>query len=228
MSGATGRPRRLPTGPWRGLLTHAIALMDDIAARGIADPHWTLGGGTVLMLRHGHRHSKDIDVFVPDRQYLGYLTPRLSDLADRLVDDYVESPTHVKLLLPEGEIDFVVSVPLTRHPFDVWRLQGRAVRVETAAEIVAKKLWHRGDTATARDLFDLSMVIEREPQALLAAARWLVRHREAFLAQLSSRERVLQAQFEAIDALSYRPSWKEAVDRASAFLGGLPEPHERP
>ena len=38
---------------------------------------WTFGGGTVLALRHQHRFSKDIDVFVPDPQYLGYLSPRL-------------------------------------------------------------------------------------------------------------------------------------------------------
>ncbi len=52
----------------------------------------------------------------------------------------------------------------------MWTLLGREVRVETAAEIVAKKLWHRGDRATARDLFDLSLVIEREPDALRVAA----------------------------------------------------------
>jgi len=39
---------------------------------------WTFGGGTVLMLRLAHRQSKDIDLFVPDPQYLGYVNPRLS------------------------------------------------------------------------------------------------------------------------------------------------------
>lgn len=36
------------------------------------------------------------------------------------------------------------------------------MKVETAAEIVAKKMWRRGDRATARDLFDLSLVIEHD------------------------------------------------------------------
>jgi predicted nucleotidyltransferase component of viral defense system len=62
----------------------------------------------------------------------------------------------------------------TAHPYDEWQLLGRTVRVETAAEIVAKKLWHRGDQATARDLFDLSLVIEREPAPLRSAARYLL------------------------------------------------------
>lgn len=224
MSAASARPRRLPAGPWRVLLTHALALMDDVAARGMADPHWTFGGGTVLMLRHGHRRSKDVDIFVPDRQYLGYLTPRLSELADRIATDHVEAPTHVKLVLPEGEIDFVVSNALTARPFESWQLLRRTVRVETAAEIIAKKLWHRGDMATARDLFDLSLVIEHDPEGLRAAAPWLCRHRATFLAQLASRAPVLRAQFEAIDALAYRPTYDDAVARATTFLEGLSAP----
>ena len=89
-------------------------------------------------------------------------------------------------------------------------------------EIIAKKLWHRGDRANARDLFDLSLVIEREPESLLAAAEFLVRHRDAFIDQLSARAPVLKAQFDAIDVLKYRPSFDQACVRAATFLEGLP------
>lgn len=211
-------PRDLPEGVWQTLLAHAFTLVDEIARHGISDPFWTFGGGTVLMLRHGHRLSKDIDIFVPDPQYLGFVSPRLSDAAERVSQDYVEGPGYVKLLRPEGEIDFVASPNLTAQPFDEWTLMGRTVKVETAAEIVAKKLWHRGDRATARDLFDLSLVIEREPDALATAAPYLVRHREAFLAQIGQRRAVLKVQFEAIDALDYQQGYDEAVERASRFL----------
>ncbi len=40
------------------------------------------------MFRYGHRLSKDIDIFVPDPQYLGYVTPRLSDTAASLTEEY--------------------------------------------------------------------------------------------------------------------------------------------
>ncbi len=80
----------------------------------------------------------------------------------------------------------------------------------------------RGDRATARDLFDLSLVIEREPEELASAAPYLVRHREAFLTQIEQRRAVLSAQFEAMDALGYRPTYDEAVERASRFLKQLP------
>jgi hypothetical protein len=42
------------------------------------------------MRRHHHRLSKDIDIFVPDPQYLGYLTPRLNAEAESLTTKYVE------------------------------------------------------------------------------------------------------------------------------------------
>jgi hypothetical protein len=70
-------------------------------------------------------------------------------------------------------------------------------------------------------LFDLSLVIEREPDALRPAAPFLTRHAQEFLAQLASRRQVLQAQFEAIDTLDYQPSFDEALSQASNFLKSL-------
>lgn len=215
------RPAALPDGVWQVLLRQAYLLVDEIAAHGIENPFWTLGGGTVLMLRYGHRLSKDIDIFVPDPQYLGYVSPRLSDVAGGVSDHYVEGPGYLKILCPQGEIDFVASPNLTAQPFEVWELLGRAIKVETPAEIVAKKLWHRGSQATARDLFDLALVIEREPGALTQAASYLLRHRNAFLQQLDQRRVVLRGQFEAIDALGYRISFEQAVQTASSFLRQL-------
>jgi Nucleotidyl transferase AbiEii toxin, Type IV TA system len=178
-------------------------------------------GGTVLMFRYHHRKSKDIDIFVPDPQYLGYVTPRLSDLAMEIASDYVEAAGYVKLIRTEGEIDFVASPNLTRQPFEWWNLLGREVRVETAAEILAKKLWHRGHTVTARDIFDLSLVIAKEPEALRSAAPYLIRHREAFIAQMKDRQSVLRLQFDAIDALDHRPVFEDACKLASEFLHDL-------
>lgn len=47
-------------GIWTKLFPHALALMDHLAAQSESFT-WTFGGGTVLMLRLNHRHSKDID-----------------------------------------------------------------------------------------------------------------------------------------------------------------------
>lgn len=209
----------IPSGVWKDLLPHALSIIGDIKNHGTADPFWTLGGGTVLMFRHQHRLSKDIDIFVPDPQYLGFVTPRLSDVAAAVTADYVENQSsYVKLIRPEGEIDFVASPNLTEVPFEVWNIDGQHIRVETAVEIVAKKLWHRGNQATARDLFDLSLVIEREPEALVKAAKFLKKNALPFVSQIESRAMVLKAQFNEIDTLHYKPSYDEAAKRATQFL----------
>ena len=57
------QPSTLPEGVWQTLLGHAFALVDEIAQRGIRDPFWTFGGGTVLMLRHGHRLRFGVKIF---------------------------------------------------------------------------------------------------------------------------------------------------------------------
>ncbi len=213
---------RLPTGAWEVLFPRALRLVDEIQRfGGLADPFWTFGGGTVLMFRYGHRLSKDIDIFVPDPQYIGYVTPRLSDTAASLTEDYTETGLFVKLQFEEGEIDFVAASNLTVAPWEWWEIQGRAVRVETAAEVIAKKMYHRGDRATARDLFDLALVIEREPDALKSAAPFLVRNRDRFLEQIAHPGAGFRASFDAIAATGYRPSLAHCVEVASAYLAAL-------
>jgi len=101
---------------WEGLFERALVLIDDARGRGLPVDDWTFGGGTVLMRRHKHRLSRDIDIFVDNPEFLGYLTPRLSDVAESLTTNYVEDTEYVKLVFPDGEIDFVVAAPLTQQP----------------------------------------------------------------------------------------------------------------
>ena len=68
------------------------------------------------MRRHHHRISKDVDIFVADPQWLGYLTPRLNARAESLVSNYLEQAGFLKLYFDEGEIDFVACTPLTQAP----------------------------------------------------------------------------------------------------------------
>ena len=67
-------------GVWTTIFPKALSLMQHLETQ-TTRPLWTFGGGTVLMLRIGHRQSRDIDLFVNDPQYLGFINPRLSDVA---------------------------------------------------------------------------------------------------------------------------------------------------
>lgn len=203
------------------LFARMLRIVDDAGARyGRAFP-WTFGGGTVLALRHAHRFSKDIDIFVRDPQYLGYLSPRLSDVAALDDPDYEEAAEFLKLRYREGEIDFVVARPLTTPGSEPAMVQGRTVDLETDVEIVAKKLHHRGDRFKARDLFDLALVLERVPGSPVLLAPWARRCHESIRRLLTERLESLRPTFEAIDAREYRPSLENAARKALVFLDDI-------
>lgn len=196
---------------WRSLLARALAVLDSALAAGLPAEDWSLGGGTVLMLRHRHRFSKDIDIFIPDPQYLGLLTPRLNDAAQVGMTDYIEQRESVKIYFPEGEVDFVVANPVTDDPFAPMTLLGRTVKTELSQEIVGKKIRYRAADFKARDIFDLALVLEREPQArpvlkaLLAAKRAELAHRFAF------QDAALREDFALIDVLEYAPTYDHCI-----------------
>lgn len=138
--------------------------------------------------------------------------------AQALTPDYDESSRHVKFFLDDGEIDIVVAEPLTPDPHETVQLLGRPIVMEKAAEIVAKKLWHRGFMATARDLFDLAAVASRDPEALDDARPWLGRHARVFLDQLDARGVILAAEFDQIDRLDFDLGFDECAEIASSIL----------
>jgi predicted nucleotidyltransferase component of viral defense system len=195
---------------WEALFTRALALIDSASAQG-ADVAWSFGGGTVLMRRHRHRFSKDIDIFVPDPQYLGYLTPRLNDLAASMTADYVEESNFLRLAFPEGEIDFIASASLTANPTRSETILGREVRVETTAEIIAKKVWHRGKAFKARDLFDLALVVDQEPEALRELGSILRARKEDLLVRMENADAQLRDGFAQLDVMEYRPSYDHCL-----------------
>ncbi len=203
---------------WKVLFTRALELIDSVASEGRPLGEWSFGGGTVLMIRHRHRLSKDIDIFVPDGQYLSYLTPRLNPTAELLTADYTEDHGSLKLRFKEGEIDFVASAPLSEHPYEVSDVLGRPVRLETSTEIIAKKVWHRGALFTGRDLFDLAMVAEREAAALVSIEPVLQSRRDVILERLERQGHALRSAFEVLDVLDYRRSFDECVSIVKSIL----------
>lgn len=173
------------------------------------------------MLRFDHRFSKDIDLFVPDLQYLGHVNPRFGGPAEELTSEYEENAEFIKLQFPEGEIDVVVGAPLTVPNFEIVEYDRRPIRVETSAEIIAKKMWHRGDQAKARDLFDLCAVAMLEPAAIEVAQPFMKRHAAAFLQRLDARAEMAEVEFEQIDARSFRMPFWECFVLAHAILDPL-------
>ena len=117
-----------------------------------------LGGGTRIMLAIEHRISQDVDLFVHDAQWIGFLTPRLNDKFEDRLNGYEEDATWVKLKHQDGEIDFIVGGSLLNRESEYDQTVPFAL--ESVEEVIAKKLFYRGWALTARDLFDWKVVSE--------------------------------------------------------------------
>lgn len=197
---------------WESLFQNALRLVDEIQTHGTKHLYWTFGGGTVLMRKYQHRLSKDIDIFVPDPQALNYVNPRLSQVAEDMTIHYDEANGFIKLFLSEGEIDFVASPNLTEMPYVDEEIFGRMVHVETATEIIAKKFYHRGNRLFARDMFDFALVAEKEPDELLQASEFLIRHIDPIKTALAGDLTNLRSQFDAIEKIAYNPTFDHVRD----------------
>jgi hypothetical protein len=175
-----------PTGQtWSQILIAAYRLFDDLKSKGFPDPPFSLGGGTVLMFRFRHRLSKDIDFFGYDAQWLPLLSPRLNETAAAMATDYVEQANAVKLVLPQGDIDFIiagdVAVPVVR---ELATLEGRTISLDPTSEILAKKLFYRAASFKARDVYDLSAAIDLDPDAAKRAVRAAVSKSDLLLRRI--------------------------------------------
>lgn len=210
-----------PSQPWAPLLRTALGLIDSAeTAAGVEIP-WSLGGGTVLMFRFNHRRSKDIDIFLEDPQLLGFFNPRLHDHLQQFESSYDASSQSIKLRAPEGDIDFVVSGTLTQAAYRHERLLEHRVRVQTSAEIVARKLWHRGNLAVARDLLDLAVVAKADGELGRKLRPALERNGATFVAQCRERRRVLEPEFLAIDVIDFHDDYDTCLARVTALVHSL-------
>lgn len=61
-----------------------------------------------------HRLSKDIDIFLNDRQFLNGLSPRINGVTEQALD-YQEQDGSISLTFPEGKIDFILAPNLTGY-----------------------------------------------------------------------------------------------------------------
>lgn len=212
---------RFPDGSWATLLKSAYGLLDAIASDGIQVPRWSIGGGTVLMFYYAHRISKDIDIFISDPQFLGYINPRIGGCAEDLTSEYIDGADYIKLFLDEGEIDFVATVALTKNPFKEHEVLGRKIFLETPVEIVAKKLWYRGNRATPRDLLDLAVVIEHQYGQILEYRDIFAKNIQVFIQQCESRQSIMLPVFDAIEKINFKLSFDECLERAKTLQSDL-------
>ncbi|MBS0308334.1 MAG: nucleotidyl transferase AbiEii/AbiGii toxin family protein [Proteobacteria bacterium] len=152
------------SGSWKTLENLAQRMVADAQSRGGLPFEPKLGGGTRLMLALEHRISHDIDLFIRDPQWIGYLSPRLNDRFESELAGYDETAVSLKLRHAVGEIDFIVGMSLLGLPDE--HAPETLLPLEPVAEVLAKKLFYRGWALTPRDLFDWWSIETTLPDAV--------------------------------------------------------------
>ncbi|MBV9288824.1 MAG: nucleotidyl transferase AbiEii/AbiGii toxin family protein [Hyphomicrobiales bacterium] len=180
---------------WESLLKSALDILDSVHDPALGSPEVVMGGGTVLMMRMRHRLSRDIDLFLHDVQWLPRLTPRLNERIAAMALDYSEQANSVKLVLSEGDLDFVVAGSVTgAAPRETLEFGGRKIMLDSTEEILAKKLFFRAALLKPRDVFDLVAASLAASAAVERAVEASAPRREAQLSRLRALARAPQSQ----------------------------------
>ena len=166
---------RLPE-PARGLwLRCANAVEAHLKENLTAYDGWTIGGGTILAARWGHRKSTDIDLKIPAGSGLDGikhdikpeasedLARRVGELGAMEIDETGELQLIIKF--KDGKIDIFEDEPAMKHGRSRMAVEHRTDWIFSNAQILAGKLERPGDLPV-RDLFDMAVAGETDPTAL--------------------------------------------------------------
>lgn len=189
------------------------------AEREIID-YWTCGGGTAMMLQIDHRISHDVDIFLADPHVLPFLDPQKHDFHFEIADYKGDGVRLMKLGFEFGEIDFIVAPSLTSSPTTRATVEGEMVLLETIPEIIAKKIYHRGDSIAPRDIFDIAAASEKHAESII---KELASYRDSVTSTLAAIDRLKPDFVSAvINQLSikdpYKPIANVALERTKDLL----------
>jgi Nucleotidyl transferase AbiEii toxin, Type IV TA system len=208
---------------WARLFQVGCGLIRQVNSEALIIDHWTLGGGTAMMLHIDHRESHDVDFFLQDPQLLPFLDPQKRDFKFEIwPNDYSGDGTgFLKLVFNDiGEIDFIVDQPKTAKPTIERVVEGEKTLLETVPEIITKKIVHRGSSIRPRDIFDIAAASEQYAESIVAA----LHPYKIEVAGAIKRLQLLNPEFvnNAISELQlrekFRPLAETAIERAKEIL----------
>jgi hypothetical protein len=200
---------------WMRLFRIARGLIQQVNSEKTIIDHWTFGGGTAMMLQIDHRESRDVDIFLPDPQLLQFLDPQKRDFQFEIKPDGYRGDGARSLRFAFnnlGEIDFIAARALTPSSTTQTDIDGQPVLLETVAEIIIKKIYHRDSSIQPRDIFDIAAAAEQDADMLINELRNYRTHVSKTLSTLDK----LNPQFvhDAIAQLPIRKAYQALSKRA--------------
>lgn len=168
---------------WQRLMDLTLQAFDSVVPEGGPAPSWTFGGGTSLAIDLQHRISYDLDAFVDSARVIQSLVPVRNETTRRICwnsetgrADFNYPGHYLKLIVKGvGEIDFLGASTILADATAPFLFEGRTISRERPAEVIAKKIYHRGATFKSRDLFDLAgtYLVQSDELAHAAASPFL-------------------------------------------------------
>ena len=129
----------------------------------------SLGGGTALAAYYwNHRYSTDIDIFIYGNENKTQLL-KPSDWSENIKSkmdsigfngNFRHNNIYTEIVIDkDSKIQFFDVVKKSKEPFCKANLWDKDIQIDTIEEIIAKKIYYRGDIGNSRDLFDIAISI---------------------------------------------------------------------
>lgn len=156
----------------KAMLEATLLLLEDNDLKDVT----SLGGGTALASYYwNHRYSTDIDIFIYDEDDKKHLLKEStwSDEVKSAMEDigytgnFKNHPIYAEISIDDdSKIQFFDVIKKSEIPYQKVTLWGHEILIDTVEEIIAKKIYYRGDIGNSRDLFDIAIAFNKEPDVL--------------------------------------------------------------
>lgn len=133
----------------------------------------SLGGGTALAAFYfNHRYSTDIDIFIYAKENKTHLLKPSNwnlEIVDKMKNlgftgNFRHNDIYTEIVInQDSKIQFFDVIKKSQTPFQKINLWGYDLNIDLIDEIIAKKIYYRGDIGNSRDLFDISIAIHNDP-----------------------------------------------------------------
>ena len=206
--------RKWPESGWQLLLEKILRIEEGLPER----LPFSFGGGTALAVHLGHRVSYDVDLFYRSADIFNYYNPNKNPAVRDLVQEHGGSwqypGSYLKLELRIGEVDILISNFMTSRPVTDWVFKKWVIKLETPAEILAKKIRYRSSQFKRRDIFDMAVIAGLRKAELGVALRVNIEN----LARLRDRVETMRVDYEQFILTDINPS-----PSGRDFVQGAPE-----
>lgn len=156
----------------KAMLEATLLLLEDNGLKEVT----ALGGGTALASYYwNHRYSTDIDIFIYDENDKKHVLKE-SNWSDEVksameeigyTGNFKNHPIYTEISIDDdSKIQFFDVIKKSKIPYQKVTLWGKEILIDTVEEIIAKKIYYRGEKGNSRDLFDIAIALNKEPDIL--------------------------------------------------------------